>query len=57
MKINPCKCCGNIPLISDVGGYVTCIEICCIECNRAEYGRTTEEAITIWNSTNKEVKK
>ena len=56
-KISNCKTCGNKPITGDVGGYVPCIEICCLKCLRAAYGRTMAEATMMWDSINKEVKK
>lgn len=52
--MNNCKICKNKPITADVGGYNPCIEICCTKCNRAVYGPTMAEAITLWNDINKE---
>jgi hypothetical protein len=51
-KINKCSICGNEPKTADVGGNIPCIEICCVNCNIAEYGRTRAEAIKNWNNKN-----
>ena len=50
--INKCSICGNEPKTADVGGNIPCIEICCVNCNIAEYGRTKAEAIKNWNNKN-----
>ena len=55
MQINPCKHCGAIPFVSDVGGNNPFYEICCKCENGVVVGsKIKEEAITCWNLFNDE---
>ena len=53
MQINPCKHCGVVPVLSDVGGNNAYYEIGC-KCEKGIVvgSKIKAEAITCWNSFN-----
>ena len=53
MQIKPCKHCGVVPVVSDVGGNNAYYEICCKCENGIVVGsKIKSEAITCWNLFN-----
>ena len=55
MQINPCKHCGVVPAVSDVGGNNAYYEIGCTCENGVVVGsKIKAEAITCWNLFNDE---
>ena len=53
MQINPCKHCGVVPVVSDVGGNNAYYEICC-KCKDGMVVGSPDraETITHWNLFN-----
>ena len=53
MQINPCKHCGVVPIVSDVGGNNAYYEIGCKCKDGVVVGsKIKSEAVTCWNSFN-----
>ena len=53
MQIKPCKHCGVVPAVSDVGGNNPYYEICCKCENGVVVGsKIKAEAVTHWNMFN-----